>query len=432
MEVRRTLLALAGLALVAGSCGGTDGTTTTGVASAAPTATTRPEPPSTTRGPRPDSGDVAAEPLLAAQYSPVDPGTYRSEQLGWPFSFTTAGEWWVQPNEPGRVVLTHPDSIGPGDRDIVFFRPTSLADPADPTAPIDSQQRWDVGDIEGWLDNVTSAVPATGRRTYTLGEFDATVFEVRLPDGFTCGPEVCAGFADVGGTWFVDFFPDTEFRVYWIDGGEHEPFAVWIGSGRDANWFTTAETLLDTVALGEPGPHPVNPDAPWESGAPAEVPAGSAKFPVAGGITLMLDQERFVFQNNGFAAVTLGVPGAVTILKPISDGAGVPVTSVEDVIEAIERSAAEIDEVELEIDLPFAARVLDFRFPGFDDDLLLKWDDTPDRGAAMDRFARIWILDTPRGPIVATAQTDADEAAFEVVVELAGRLLPTLELVELP
>jgi hypothetical protein len=439
MQVRRTLLALSGLALIAGSCGGTAAPTESGSAAATATtqaassaASTTAPSPSTTRGPRPDGGDVAAEPVLASQYSPVEPGTYRSEQLGWPFSFTTSGEWWVQPNEPGRVVLTHPDSIGPGDRDIVFFRPTALADPADPTAPIDSQERWDVDDIDGWLASLTSTVPVTGRRDYTLGRFEATAFDVVLPDDFACGPEVCAGFADIGGTWFVDFFPETEFRVYWVDGGDHEPFAVWIGSGRDSDWFTTAEALLDTVALGEPGPHPVNPDAPWEAGVPTDVPAGPARFPVAGGIALTLDQERFVFQNNGFVAITLGVPGAVTILKPIADGTGTPVATVEDVIGAIQTSAAEIEEVDLEIDLAFPARVLDFRFPGFDGGLLLKWDDTPDRGTEMDRFARIWILDTARGPIVATAQTDADEAAFEVVVELAGRLLPTLELVELP
>ncbi|MDJ0959285.1 MAG: hypothetical protein QNJ88_01415 [Acidimicrobiia bacterium] len=444
MQIRTMLLLVVVLAIVATACGDGGGgaaTTTSSVApttapvtdtTLAPETTTSTPPPPTTRGPRPDPGPVADGPTLEGQYTAIAPGTYRTERLGWPLSFSITGEWWVQPNEPGRVVITHPDSIGPGDRDIVFFRPTFLADPHNPMAALDTQDGWELTDIEGWLDGLAPSISIRNRSTSTIGSYDATVFDVTLPDNFPCGPEACVFFAHNARIAFIDFFPGNDFRVYWIDGGEREPLAIWIGSGAVADWFATAETVLDTVALGDPGPHPLDPDAPWEGGVPADVPAGYARFPAGDGIGFTLDQERFVFQNNGLVAVTLAVSGVVTFFFPISDGSGDPVATVDEVEEAIRTSSAEVAVGEPEPDLPFDARVLDYRAPGFEGELLLKWDDTPDRGAAMDRLARIWILDTPRGPLVVTAQTEGDEAEFEVVVALARQLLPTLELVDLP
>ena len=66
------------------------------------------------------------------QQAPVDPGTYELESLGIPVTVTLEGDWWVRPNELGHTVFSHPNSARPGDRDVVFLRPTSLADPTQP------------------------------------------------------------------------------------------------------------------------------------------------------------------------------------------------------------------------------------------------------------------------------------------------------------
>ena len=83
---------------------------------------------------------------------------------------------------------------------------------------------------------------------------------------------------------------------------------------------------------------------------------------------------------------------------------------------------------EVVIDLPFDATALDVE--GMSDDIILKWDDSPDRLFRLGRFGRVWILDTPRGPIFVMADTD-EAGAEEAVLALAEAILPTLQLVDL-
>ena len=88
--------------------------------------------------------------LFTEVLGPLEVGkTYRSEETGVPFTFTLEEEWWVQVNADGQVVLTDPASEAPGDRDVVFLRPSALADPSQPGADRDIQQDWPLDDIEG-------------------------------------------------------------------------------------------------------------------------------------------------------------------------------------------------------------------------------------------------------------------------------------------
>lgn len=45
-------------------------------------------------------------------------------------TFAVTGDWSAQPVNPGFFVITTPDSVGPGDPDIVAIAPTELFDAA--------------------------------------------------------------------------------------------------------------------------------------------------------------------------------------------------------------------------------------------------------------------------------------------------------------
>jgi hypothetical protein len=197
------------------------------------------------------------------QQAPVDPGTYELESLGIPVTVTLEGDWWVRPNELGHTVFSHPDSARPGDRDVVFLRPTSLADPTQPGGGVDEQVAWALDDIEGWLDNVIDGIVVAGPEQTQIGGRDAVYFEAEIADKATCGPhDYCAGFiintmneTSISG-WSFEYGFDQ--RVWWVDGGDHEPLVIIasVPSGIQ-NFVEDADRVLDSLVIGEPGPHPV-------------------------------------------------------------------------------------------------------------------------------------------------------------------------------
>ena len=122
IELRRVPLALL-LALVA-ACGSSDNdtaaddkpdTSTTSVLTSAAAEADVPD----------ESAELAFDEnavLLTDLFGPLEPGSYRVNTVGTPFSFTTEVPLFVQLNHPGEFVLTDPASNGPDDRDIVVQR----------------------------------------------------------------------------------------------------------------------------------------------------------------------------------------------------------------------------------------------------------------------------------------------------------------------
>lgn len=187
--------------------------------------------------------------VLTRQFNRVSEGTWRVESLGTPFDVTIDGDWWVQPNEPGWTVFSHPDSVRPGDRDVVFIRPTTLSDPTDPSA---TGEPWPADDIEGWLEAIIDGVVVTEPVDAEVGGAVGIVFEVQL-----------AGSREVAFLANADvsnkaFYAGQRYIVYWLDQGEHEPIAIIVGAGTAAfdEWAPTAESLVANVAFDQPAPHP--------------------------------------------------------------------------------------------------------------------------------------------------------------------------------
>lgn len=191
-----------------------------------------------------DSGGV-----LTLQFAAVPEGTWRVESLGTPFDIDIEGDWWVQPNELGWAVFSAPDSRGPGDRDVVFIRPTALSDAPDPSA---TGERWPADDIEGWLEAIIDGVVVTEPVDAEVGGAEGIVFEVELAGSQR------VEFVDNSDVSGKAFDPDHHYIVYWLDQDEHEPIAIIVGaqSADIDDWALTAESLLANVAFDEPAPHP--------------------------------------------------------------------------------------------------------------------------------------------------------------------------------
>lgn len=187
--------------------------------------------------------------VLTRQFAAVPEGTWRVESLGTPFDIDIEGDWWVQPNEPGWAVFTAPASGGPGDRDVVFFRPTALSGPTDPSA---TGEDWPVDDIEGWLEAIIEGVVITEPIDAEVGGAEGIVFEVEL-----AGSERVE-FIENFHVSRKAFDPGHRYIVYWLDQGEHEPIAIIVGAQTAAidDWALAAESLLATVTFDESAPHP--------------------------------------------------------------------------------------------------------------------------------------------------------------------------------
>ncbi|MEM9650910.1 MAG: hypothetical protein AAGA65_02365 [Actinomycetota bacterium] len=205
--------------------------------------------------------EVNADGVLTQQFAPVEPGPWRVESLGTPFDFEVMGDWFTQPNEPGITVLTHPGSVGPGDRDVVFLRPRSLGNPAttfrNPTE-FEGQPRDTELDLEQWIERVMDGVTVSAREPVSLGGLEGVAFDVRVDASVGCSPsDLCIDFVGVNNTNGMSFGPGFVFRVHWLDQGEFQPIAVVVGSpDGDAEWSDTAQAMLDTVTFGAAAPHP--------------------------------------------------------------------------------------------------------------------------------------------------------------------------------
>ena len=148
--------------------------------------------------------------------------------------------------------------FGPGDRDVVFIRPTDLSDPADLADPPNELQTWPVTDIEGWLDGLAGDVVVSEARQVSVGGREALTFDLSLGPDFECGPAWCAAFVHVRDIFGKTLEPDVSYRVWWVDGGDYEPVAVVVGGGPTGeDFFLEAETLLSTIAFSTPEPHPI-------------------------------------------------------------------------------------------------------------------------------------------------------------------------------
>ena len=405
---------------------------TTAPATTTPPATTSPEETEEAPNPEPEEPPVNTSPdgirLLDFEYQPVPAGEYRVETIGAPFTIEIPEGWWVQPNSNGQFVITDAASEGPGDRDIVMIRPSNLADPEQPGAPAEEQAGdWPLDDIDGWLAALIPGVVSGEPTDATLGGLDAVQFEVDITDDVECGEFFCVGFAT--NRLVTDMFFDrrTGYRVWWIDGGEESPIAVNIGDGTNPAFTERAQAVLDTMMFESIGPNPIPSEGDlWELGISGFVPAGSVTLPVGPGVTFEISEPTFIFQDDFQAGVTLDGPGESDIFFPDQAFDGEPLATVDDVIAVFERAdgftatavgtreVGGYEAIEVEISGPP---------PGPDSVRLLGAAALPGLGWRSPPSGTLWIMETPDGLAVVTAEwfapdfVDAAQALADEILD---------------
>ena len=368
------------------------------------------------------------------EYSPIDAGTHRVTALGTPMTFTVDDSWFVNPNEPGYFALSDPSSVGPDDRDIVFMRVAALADPEAPGAPLAEQDGWPVDDLEGWLANLADGIEVSDPENVILGGRDAVRFDISVDDDFECGPEFCAGFVHNGNNGGRSLSPGITNRAFWIDEGE-TPILVMLGAGlQGEEFFDRAEEVLATLAFGEEQPHPLDLDRPiWEQGQPSEVPAGRADF-TAAGFSFELAEDRFVNQRGSRVAGQTGsvvgviqrTDSGIFIHMPIADLEGNPLSTADDVAEAILADpTAGAEEVEPTVESIYPVRQFTTA-PNSPNDFGLKWDDTPGLEWHKGPNTTLYILDSPDGVVLVSAEARAEDTLAAAEAE-AAQIIATLE-----
>jgi hypothetical protein len=130
---------------------------------------------------------------------------------------------------------------------------------------------WPLDDIEGWLDNIVDGIVVTDPQQVTIGGRDSVYFEAEITDpAAVCGTaSFCAGFVanthtpgpEFGGEGVISgwpFMPGFHDRIWGIDQGTEAPLVIIAQTAStDRDFQPTADSLLDTLTIGDPQPHPI-------------------------------------------------------------------------------------------------------------------------------------------------------------------------------
>lgn len=456
---------LLALTLIAAACSSSDTETT---AEAVDAATTVPEPDETTTtateaadeetvdaevDSETEEADEPSEPavpatfaadadLLDGQFMPLEPGTYRVDTVGTPFSFTAEEQLWIQPNDAAHFVLSHPSSRGPDDRDLVFYRVSDLADPAAPNAtPEEQEGKWARDDIEGWLDSVIDEVEVSNRTEVALGDRTALRFDVELANGTECSPDgFCVGFATNRLLNGISFSHNFTYRIWWIDQGAESPLVVSAATNRPTGgWFDTAEAVMATVAFGDTAPNPIPADGDlWTIGFSSEVPVGTIDIPALGGVRFEVAEETFLIQERTVGWNALQIPGggpadSEFFLLGTEHSSGATLETADDVVAALEAAGMTVSEVDPTTLAGADARVFDIASsrPGAVPILVSKEDSTGEGGWSAPLEGRAWLAETDRGLLVVTAEIFDPSGDLDAVIAQSELIVETFEFITL-
>ena len=193
---------------------------------------------------------------------PIEPGTIEITALGTPLTLSFDDRWQAPRNAPGDTVFA---GLGPDyDGDVTFLRPHLLTDPTRPGDAVGATEAWPLDDIEGWLDNLVDGIVTAGPERVQIGGREAVYFEAEVTDRDVCGNfDYCAGFLvntidEQGNVSGWAFQPGVHHQVWRVDQGDEPPLVIIVTTpSYDRGFQDQATTLLDTLVMGEPAPHPV-------------------------------------------------------------------------------------------------------------------------------------------------------------------------------
>ncbi len=366
-------------------------------------------------------------PLLEQESSPLEPGTYRVDSVGTPFTFASDELTIVQLNSAARFVISHTASTGPGDRGIVIMRLSALWDPTQPNMHPDKfAGGWPADDFNGWLDNLADGVTATNREVTTLGGLDAIRVDLET-DPATCNPdpEFCAVFGTnhLNNTKVMQ--PGAKYRVWVVGQGNEDPVAVIVDIPDDSasTWLDTADEILSTLTFGEIAPNPI-----------VSAPAGTAELPLLGGIRIEFVVDTVVvheYPNFGAIPISGEMADTEFITNPLGlDGNAIETT--DDLVARLRVEYTQVNEIESTVVGGVEARV--FEISGGPNSYPDVYRDPEDwEGWGPPRLGKMWLIEHPeRGLLMINAESfDGVESVFQLAVDQAEQILGTLEFIDL-
>jgi hypothetical protein len=371
--------------------------------------------------------DPDAEPNVA-WFSAFEPGTYRTGALGTPMSFTTTEPLNTQPNGGGIFVLSDIASRAPDDRDLVFIRVGTFADPTAPNAPIEEQAGWPADDFRGWLSELHDGVLATDPVETSVNGFDAIRVDLELSDDIECGYArgFCVGFVNNNGHEIKALNKGAKYRVWVVDQGNEDPLAIVSGIAleEDASWYQRSTAVMETLSFGDVAPNPVQPLA-----------AGPNQLDALGGVEVTVPDDQLlihVWNGRGYAFIPItDQPAQIDFSDRPHDADGNPLGSADELIALLSAAGVELTELDATTIDGVDARVFDltnadvgailFRFSRLDvAGDYLGWD-APAAG-------RLWLIEHPdRGLMMINAKAfDNVDELLPVVTALGEALVESL------
>lgn len=367
----------------------------------------------------------ASASLIDGEDLTLDPGTYRFDTLGTPFSLTLDESFQVWVNERGLVVLGDPRSRGTDDRELAFVRVSSLADPSQPVGSLDPVgQTWPADDFSGWLDALGDHIVVTSESETTLAGAPAVAAQLELGSNDCAeGSLECVLLGVSHAAMRRHLNPNGTYRVWIVEQESEDPLMVIASIDHEAEreWFETADAVLASLALGPTAPSPI-------LGASGT----SAELPFLGGIQVDLPADSYAMVDpSGFGVVPVDGWEAISSFLANPQGLdGSSLTTVDDIVGALVNKGMEATELEPMLIDGFDSRVVDLVGGALEPALL-----SPDgNGTAWlaPRKMRLWLIDHPeRGVLVIGAEAGENvDFAFPAVLAQTEAMIDTLRFVE--
>lgn len=362
----------------------------------------------------------------------LDPGRHTFDELGIELTLNLEEYWRLDTAHPGSLLLTEPsaglDPLLPAltiHRPIGFAAPFNLVSDRLGAGPTGWQAEWELAD---WIE-ANPQVVLLDEGTIPVGDRTARWFDIEVdpdlgPTMTSCQPGACVALMWSGK--HTHSVARSLERIRWYEIPDPQGPIVGFVSASDEQWpsfVAAADRLFGGATLGESQPKPI----PERTANAIFIELPSNESWGAAGIPGVRFESRNFFvlrQRPGLLTPRLSSISAgvrhVGLATPVTDGAGAPLTTADEVVAAIVDGAEEVIEVADGEMMGFPATVIDFDHasPG----LLLLAESRPGYDPSFSgwphdiRRVRAWVFDSPLGPTVVFAG-GAEERGLQAAVE---------------
>ncbi len=364
----------------------------------------------------------------------LPPGQHTTDVLGIDLTLHLDRWWRLDEERPGSLNLVRPDdpvaALLPA---LLIQRPVGIA-PVDRVADssfLNGEQTYPAADLEQWLQSVEQ-IEILAAGTANVGGRQAQWWDVRLdrtagPVLDSCIPGECIL------AWWTGGSPTTVTRAleslrYYLVPDPEGPIFVLLASVEEEfeSWVALSTEVLESARFGSSAPHPVPADV---SNGLHRIHSGGDSWRFVGlpGVVVTPDRYAISLQLPGYLHVSplsshFG-DAVSSVVRAATDRAGNQFSSVDEVVDYLEQLGATSDRVTVE------------RLPDEDLDgqmasvLKVSSDDTVLHHAVLHegadasfanwpklRYAQMWLIETPIGPVFFSAEGETAEK-LEVAVE---------------